>query len=103
MEHVAGHIGNLAQSLLKHTRDLGIIAKTPATSAGPLVVLQCEDSVQLLQKLGQSGIVASNRFDGLRISFHVYYTLDVVYAVVVVLKNNIHLLTLVPTPVDGHD
>jgi len=81
MEDVASHVEKLAQALLNRARDLGILSKTPAGSAGPLVVLQCLDSSRLLQTLAQSGIVASSRFDGLRISFHVYNTLDDVNAV----------------------
>jgi selenocysteine lyase/cysteine desulfurase len=99
MENVAAHIKSLAQSLLSCARDLGIHAKTPADSVGPLVVLQCKDSTLLVQKLAESGIVASNRHDGLRISFHVYNTLDDVMAVAEVLKKNINLLVLEPAGV----
>ena len=103
MERVAGHIKKLAQSLLSCAHDLGIEAKTPADSGGPLVVLQCKDSVSLVQKLADSDIVASNRHNGLRISFHVYNTLDDVKAVVEVLKKNIDLMVLDPARVDAHD
>jgi len=103
MERVAGHIKKLAQSLLSCAHDLGIDAKTPADSSGPLVVLQCKDSVSLVQKLADSDIVASNRHHGLRISFHVYNTLDDVKAVVEVLKKNIDLMVLDPARVDAHD
>jgi selenocysteine lyase/cysteine desulfurase len=103
MENVAGHIKQLAQSLLSCARDLGIRAKTPADSAGPLVVLQSKDSTMLAQKLAESDIVASNRQDGLRISFHVYNTMDDVQAVVEVLKKNIDLLVLDPASVGSYD
>jgi selenocysteine lyase/cysteine desulfurase len=103
MENVAGHIKKLAQSLLSCARDLGIRAKTPADSAGPLVVLECKDAVSLVQKLAASNIVASNRHDGLRISFHVYNSLDDVKAVVEVLKKNLDLVVLNPASVDSHD
>ncbi len=103
MKDIAGHVENLAQSLLTRARDLGILAKTPAGSSGPLVVLQCNDSGQMLQNLAQSGIVVSNRFDGLRISFHVYNTLDDVNAVVEVLKKNMHLMAVAPAGVASHD
>ena len=103
MEHVAGHIQNLTQLLLRRARDLGILTKTPDTSAGPLVVLQCRDSASLLQVLAQSGTIASSRFDGLRISFHVYNTLDDVNAVIEILKKNLHLLALAPASVGGYD
>src|ERR1700758_2781662 len=103
LENVAGHIKNLAQSLLSYAHDLGIRAKTPADSAGPLVVLQCKDSTLLVQKLAESRIVASNRHDGLRISFHVYNTMDDVKAVVEVLKTNIDLMVLNSAGVGSYD
>jgi selenocysteine lyase/cysteine desulfurase len=96
MENVAAHIKRLTQSLLSCARDLGIRAKTPADGSGPLVVLQSNDSTRLVQKLAESGIVASNRHDGLRISFHVYNTSDDVKAVMEVLGQNIGLLVLDP-------
>jgi selenocysteine lyase/cysteine desulfurase len=94
MENVACHIKKLAQSLLSCARELGIRAKTPADSTGPLVVLQCKDSTLLVRKLAESNIVASNRHDGLRISFHVYNTMDDVNAVMEVLKENIDFMVL---------
>jgi len=99
MENVAAHIKKLTQSLLSHAFDLGIRTKTPADSEGPLVVLQSTDSNLLVQKLAESDIVASNRYDGLRIAFHVYNTLDDVQAVVEVLKKNINLLVREPANV----
>jgi selenocysteine lyase/cysteine desulfurase len=103
IEHIASHVEELAQALLTRTRQQGILAKTPTGSVGPLVVLQCRDSGLVLKKLAQSGIVASNRFDGLRISFHVYNTLDDVESVVDVLKKNLHLLTVVPASAAEYD
>jgi selenocysteine lyase/cysteine desulfurase len=103
LESVASHIKSLAQSLLHRAVDLGIRAKTPADSAGPLVVLPSKDSTLLVQKLAENGIVASNRYDGLRISFHVYNTMEDVKAVVAVLKKNIDLLVLDPASVGSHD
>lgn len=103
LENVAAHIKKLAQSLLSCAQELGIRAKTPTDSAGPLVVLRSKDSTSLVQKLAESGIVASNRHDGLRISFHVYNTLDDVKAVVEVLKTNIDLMVLDPASVGSHD
>jgi selenocysteine lyase/cysteine desulfurase len=103
MEKVAAHIKKLVQSLLSCAHDLGIRAKTPADSAGPLVVLQCQDSTSFVQKLAESNIVASNRHDGLRISFHVYNTMDDVTAVVEVLKKNIDLMVRGPARVGSYD
>jgi len=103
MEKVATHIKQLTQLLLGYARDLGISVKTPADSAGPLVVLQCIDSNLLVQKLAENNIIVSNRYDGLRIAFHVYNTTEDVEAVVDVLKKNIHLLLVEPARVGGHD
>lgn len=101
MDKIAAHIRSLTQALLRSARDLDLFAKTPADSAGPLVVLQSRDSTSLVQKVAESGIVASNRYDGLRISFHVYNTMDDVAAVMEILKKNIHLM--VPPAVVNHD
>jgi selenocysteine lyase/cysteine desulfurase len=103
MENVAAHIKRLTQSLLKHAADLGIRAKTPADSVGPLVVLQSKDSNLLVQKLAENDIVASNRHDGLRISFHVYNTMDDVSAVVTFLAKNVDLMVLDPASVGSYD
>ena len=103
MENVAGHIKRLTQSLLSCALDLGIRAKTPADSLGPLVVLQSTDSNLLVRKLAESDIVASNRHDGLRIAFHVYNTMDDVKAVAELLKKNINLLVLETARVSSYD
>jgi selenocysteine lyase/cysteine desulfurase len=103
MVNVASHIKKLTQSLLSRARDLGIRAKTPADSAGPLVVLRCKDSTVLVQRLAESNIVASNRHDGLRVSFHVYNTMDDVQAVAEVLTKNIDLMVLDPASVGSYD
>jgi selenocysteine lyase/cysteine desulfurase len=102
MDEVARHIGSLTQQLLRSAGEMDIITKTPADSSGPLVVLQSRNSTLIVQKLAQSGIVASNRHDGLRISFHVYNTTDDVDAVTEILKKNIDLM--VPAPAGtSHD
>src|SRR5271169_3899971 len=102
MDEVARHIRSLTQQLLRSASEIGIVAKTPADSAGPLVVLQSRDSALLVRKLAESGTVASNRHDGLRISFHVYNTVDDVDAVTEILKKNIDLMVLAPA-VASHD
>jgi len=103
MENVASHIGKLTQELLSETLDLGIAAKTPPDSAGPLVVFESKDSTLLVRKLAENGIVASNRHDGIRISFHVYNTADDVKAVVDVLKRNMSLMVVAPSGAARHD
>ena len=103
MDSVAEHINKLTQALLSYTRDLGILAKTPDDSIGPLVVLQSKDSSLLVQKLAESGIIASSRHDGLRISFHAYNTMDDVTTVANFLKENLNLMLLATAGVGSYD
>jgi selenocysteine lyase/cysteine desulfurase len=102
MGNVADHVKTLTQQLLQSAAELGIRVKTPAESAGPLVVMQANDSTLLVQKLAENNIVASNRHDGLRISFHVYNTMDDIQALVEVLKKNINHLVREPANVGRH-
>jgi selenocysteine lyase/cysteine desulfurase len=102
MDEVAGQVRRLTQQLLRSASEMGIVVKTPADSAGPLVVLQSRDSAAVVQKLAENQIVASNRHDGLRISFHVYNTTDDVDAVTEILNKNIDLMVLAPV-VASHD
>jgi selenocysteine lyase/cysteine desulfurase len=102
MENIAAHVKSLARMLRGKACDLGIEVKTPADTDGPLVVLQSKDSTQLVQKLAAAGVVASNRHDGLRISFHVYNTIDDVTAVLDVIKQNMDLMVTTPAGVSGH-
>jgi selenocysteine lyase/cysteine desulfurase len=92
LDNVAAHIETLARALLDGSQRLGLHAKVPANSVGPLVVLQCSYAAVLVEKLAASGIVCSSRHDGLRLSFHVYNTLDDVQAVLRVLEQNLDLL-----------
>lgn len=91
-DNVARQVAALTTALLQGAGELGIRAKTPADSIGPLVVLQAKDSDALVKIFAESGIVVSNRHDGLRISFHVYNTLDDVKAVLQLLEKNMGLL-----------
>jgi selenocysteine lyase/cysteine desulfurase len=92
LHNVAAHIATLVRALLNGSQQLGLRAKVPAESVGPLVVLQCIDAAALVEKLAASGIVCSSRHDGLRLSFHVYNTLEDVQAVLRVLEKNIERL-----------
>jgi selenocysteine lyase/cysteine desulfurase len=67
------------------------------------VVLQCKDSNLLVRKLAERDVVASSRHDGLRISFHVYNTMDDIKEVAEVLKKNIDLMVLDPAGVGSYD
>ena len=89
---IAEHIKNLAGALIEGARNLGIKIKTPLDSVGPLVVLQMKDAEAMVRKMAASNIVASNRMDGLRVSFHLYNTLNDVRAVLDLLKQNSDLV-----------
>jgi selenocysteine lyase/cysteine desulfurase len=76
MADVAAQIERLTQAFLRGARDLGIAAKTPADSVGPLVVLRSGNPGLVVEQLTARGILVSARQDGVRFSFHVYNTLD---------------------------
>ncbi len=92
LETVAAQVKRLAGAMLTAAKELGIRAKTPPDSVGPLVVLQSTDSAALVEQLARHDIVASSRHDGVRLSFHVYNTLADVEAVAEVLRRNLPLL-----------
>jgi selenocysteine lyase/cysteine desulfurase len=93
LSNVAAQIAQLARALLLGTRKLGIQPKTPPDTVGPLVVLQCANAAAVVEKLAAGGVVCSSRHDGLRLSFHVYNTLEDVQAVLAVLEKNLDLMT----------
>jgi selenocysteine lyase/cysteine desulfurase len=90
-EKIARHISGLSKAFTEGAQALKIKIKTPADSVGPLVVLQMKDSNAVVKKLATRNIVASNRMDGLRVSFHLYNTLEDVRSVLDVLNENLHL------------
>jgi selenocysteine lyase/cysteine desulfurase len=92
LRNVADQVRTLTAALLQGVSELGIQTKTPADSVGPLVVLRSKDSDALVKIFAESGVIVSNRHDGLRISFHVYNTLDDVQIVLQHLKKNLSLL-----------
>jgi selenocysteine lyase/cysteine desulfurase len=85
---VAEHIRTLTRALIDGARNLAIRIKTPLDSVGPLIVLQMKNAEAMVQKMAASNIVVSNRMDGLRVSFHLYNTLDDVRAVLDLLKQS---------------
>ena len=92
LSNVASQVRSLTAALMRGASELGIRAKTPSDSVGPLVVLHSKDAAALVKIFAESGIIVSNRHDGLRISFHVYNTLDDVKAVLQLLEKNLSLL-----------
>ena len=91
---IASHVRALTQALLEGVRDLQIKTKTPSDSEGPLVVLQMKNAEMMVQRLSDEGIVASNRWDGLRVSFHAYNTLDDVHTLIHALERNLDLAVI---------
>ena len=92
MENVSAQISNLSRSFLEGARALGISAKTPADTVGPLVVLQSNDPTALVEKLAKHGVLVSARRDGVRFSFHVYNNQDDVDKALAVLARSCCLL-----------
>jgi selenocysteine lyase/cysteine desulfurase len=86
LEEVAQHVRTLARALMEGARELGMHRKTPSDSVGPLVVLQSSHVEKVIARLAERKIIVSGRHDGLRISFHVYNTLDDVEQVLEALK-----------------
>ena len=76
LENVEAQIRLLAQTLIAGARELGIHIKSPLSSVGPLVVLQCQNVEAVIARLAERNIVVSGRHDGLRVSFHVHNTLE---------------------------
>lgn len=98
LETVKTQVKTLVRTLVEGVRDLGIQIKTPHNSEGPLVVLQAKDAAALVNRFSQNGVIVSCRRDGLRISFHVYNTLDDVEYVLQLLQRNLDLLVREPAP-----
>ena len=92
MEKVAAQISHLTSSFLQGAHALGIAAKTPSDTVGPLVVLRATDANALVNKLNERGIAVSARRDGVRFSFHVYNNQTDVNEALKVLEANLDLL-----------
>jgi selenocysteine lyase/cysteine desulfurase len=101
LREVAEHIETLAAALLSGIQEMNIQIKTPPDSVGPLVVLKCRDSVELVRRLAEEQIVVSNRRDGLRIALHVYNTIEDVNAVLKALERHLDLLVLESTAAEA--
>ena len=94
LDNVSAHIADLVRVFLAGAQELGLRTKTPRDSVGPLCVLQCKDAPAMVQKLAASGILCSNRRDGLRLSFHAYNWQSDVQSVLQVLERNLDLLVI---------
>ena len=95
-ERIANHVGGLTQKFLEGARQLQIQIKTPPDSRGPLVVLRMKDAEAMVKKFAHDDIVVSSRMDGLRVSFHVYNSIEDVQAALSVLEKNKNLTVREP-------
>ena len=96
LDRVAAQISGLTRAALERADRLGITSKTLPDSVGPLVVLECGNASAVVDKMAEAGIVCSCRHDGLRLSFHVYNTLEDIEAAFEVLKRQRHLVASSP-------
>ena len=101
LRDVAEHIKRLATALLSGLQEMNIQIKTPLDSVGPLIVLKCRDSAELVRKLAEQQIIVSDRRDGLRIALHVYNTIEDVQAVLKALERHLDLLLLESTATEA--
>lgn len=92
LENVSQHVERLTAALREGAKGLGIAIKTPDGSVGPLTVLKAKDAAKLVELLAKDDIICSSRHDGLRISFHVYNTLEDVKMILNALEKHIDLL-----------
>jgi selenocysteine lyase/cysteine desulfurase len=97
-EAVARQIARLVARFHDAATAAGFVVRTPADARrrGPLVVVQSLDAPALVERLAASGIVASARGNGLRVSFHAYNNETDVDAVIAALEANAALLARVP-------
>jgi selenocysteine lyase/cysteine desulfurase len=92
LANVAAHVKKLRNALGEGLRALQIPLKTPLDNAGPMLVVRTTNAEAVAGKLAERNIIVSSKFDGLRISFHVYNTLEDVHAVLESLEENIDLV-----------
>lgn len=98
LANVAAHVKRLTAELRRGAQEMGIAVKTPPGSVGPLTVLKCKDAVGLVNILARENVICSSRHDGLRISFHVYNTVDDVKVILSTLEKHLDLLSLEKQP-----
>lgn len=92
MENVAAQVEQLSRAFLAGAATLGIAAKTPAGTVGPLVVLRAADPAAVVAKLASRGILTSARLDGVRFAFHAYNSTEDVDTALAALKDNLELM-----------
>lgn len=80
---VESQVGRLVDRFASGAHDCGFELLTSNDSArrGPLVVVRAVDAGELVRRLGERGVIASARGNGVRVSFHAYNTHDDVDAI----------------------
>jgi len=91
LDSIRDHVERLSSVLIRNANELGIELKTPQEAVGPLVVLKTKDIAAVLKAFERAGIVASSRYDGLRISFHLYNGMADVDLITEVMEANLDL------------
>ena len=74
--HEPERIEALSREFLRGARALGLRVKTPEDTVGPLVVLQSDRAMEVVERLCERRIVVSPRLDGVRFAFHFYNTFE---------------------------
>lgn len=92
LENITAHIQKLCKATVEGLTKLGIPTKTPSNHFGPMIVLKSANAEAVAAKMAEQRIIASCKFDGLRLSYHVYNTMDDVRAVLKVLEDNLDLV-----------
>ncbi len=94
VEPTAAHVRGLNDRLIDGVDELGGVIATPRDPArrGPLIAVASVDAEQLVDRLGDDGIVTSSRAGNLRVSPHCYNTDDDIDRLLVALGKHRDLL-----------
>jgi len=86
LRNVAERVEALSREFLRRVQELGLRVKTPGDTVGPLIVLQSDRAMEMVERLRELRIVVSPRLDGVRFAFHFYNTFEDVDRAVEALK-----------------
>jgi selenocysteine lyase/cysteine desulfurase len=88
---IRDHVAGLVRRLIDGCGELGAVVVSPE-GEGPLVCVRSTDAPALVDALAADGIVTSERDSSLRVSLHLYNTVDDVDAVLAALRRHRSLL-----------